>query len=31
MGAVLVSACIFIMINVLADVLYTMVDPRIRY
>ena len=30
MGSVLVSACIFIMINMLADVLYAFVDPRIR-
>jgi len=30
MGSVLVSACIFILINLLADVLYTIVDPRIR-
>ena len=30
MGAVLVSACIFILINMLADVLYGVVDPRLR-
>ena len=30
MGAVLVSACIFILINVLADLLYARVDPRLR-
>ena len=30
MGAVLVSACIFIVINMLADVLYALVDPRVR-
>lgn len=30
MGAVLFSALIFILINVLADLLYRMVDPRIR-
>jgi peptide/nickel transport system permease protein len=30
MGAVLVSACIFIMINLLADALYAIVDPRVR-
>jgi len=30
MGSVLVSAGIFILINLLADVLYTIVDPRIR-
>ena len=29
MGAVLVSACIFILINMLADVLYGVVDPRL--
>ena len=30
MGSVLVSACIFIVINMLADVLYAVVDPRVR-
>lgn len=30
MGAVLISACIFILINMLADLLYAAVDPRIR-
>jgi len=30
MGAVLVSACIFIVINMLADILYAVVDPRVR-
>lgn len=30
MGAVLISACIFILINMLADLLYAVVDPRIR-
>ncbi len=30
MGAVLISACIFILINMLADVLYGVLDPRIR-
>ncbi|MEX1202121.1 MAG: ABC transporter permease [Ferruginibacter sp.] len=30
MGAVLLSALIFILINMLADLLYRMVDPRIR-
>jgi peptide/nickel transport system permease protein len=30
MGAVLVSACIFILINMLADLLYGVVDPRLR-
>jgi peptide/nickel transport system permease protein len=29
MGSVLVSACIFIVINILADILYAVVDPRI--
>lgn len=29
MGAVLISACIFIFINMLADLLYTLVDPRL--
>lgn len=30
MGAVLLSACIFIFINFLADILYRLVDPRIQ-
>jgi ABC-type dipeptide/oligopeptide/nickel transport system permease component len=30
MGSVLLSACIFIIINFLADALYALVDPRIR-
>ena len=30
MGAVLLSACIFILINLLADGLYRLIDPRIR-
>ena len=30
MGSVLMSACIFILINMLADVLYGVVDPRVR-
>ena len=30
MGAVLISACIFIIINMLADILYGIVDPRIK-
>ena len=30
MGAVLLSACIFICINFLADILYRIVDPRIQ-
>ena len=29
-GSVLISACIFIFINILADLLYTMIDPRVR-
>jgi len=29
-GAVLLSACIFIVINILADVIYVLVDPRIK-
>ena len=29
MGSVLISACIFILINILADVLYGIVDPRV--
>lgn len=29
MGAVLLSACIFVLINLLADLLYKIVDPRI--
>lgn len=29
MGAVLFSACIFILINILADILYKKIDPRI--
>ena len=29
-GSVLLSACIFILINILADVLYAVVDPRVR-
>ena len=31
MGAVLLSACIFILINLLADLLYAIVDPRIHH
>ena len=31
MGAVLLSACIFILINLLADILYSIVDPRIQF
>ena len=30
MGSVLMSACIFILINILADILYTLIDPRVR-
>ena len=30
MGSVLLSACIFIIINLFADVLYRMVDPRVK-
>lgn len=30
MGSVLVSACIFILVNMLADILYRIVDPRIK-
>ena len=30
MGAVLFSAVIFIFINIIADVLYAVIDPRIR-
>ena len=30
MGSVLISACIFIIINILADVLYGVVDPRVN-
>ncbi len=30
MGAVLVSACLFIVINLLADALYGIIDPRIK-
>ncbi len=30
MGSVLLSACIFIFINLMADVLYRVVDPRIK-
>jgi len=30
MGSVLISACIFIFINLLADMLYGLVDPRVR-
>ena len=30
MGSVLLSACIFIFINILADLLYGVVDPRVK-
>ncbi|MDN3657573.1 ABC transporter permease [Ferruginibacter paludis] len=30
MGSVLVSACIFIVINIFADILYAVADPRMR-
>ena len=30
MGAVLVAATFFILINILADILYGVVDPRVR-
>ena len=30
MGSVLLSGCIFILINILADILYGIVDPRVR-
>ena len=30
MGSVLLSACIFIIINLFADILYRIVDPRIK-
>jgi len=30
MGSVLVSATFFIIINIIADILYGLVDPRIR-
>jgi ABC-type dipeptide/oligopeptide/nickel transport system permease component len=30
MGSVLISACFFILINILADILYGIVDPRVR-
>lgn len=30
MGSVLISACIFIIINMLADMLYAVIDPRVR-
>jgi peptide/nickel transport system permease protein len=30
MGSVLVAATFFILINILADILYGVVDPRVR-
>jgi peptide/nickel transport system permease protein len=30
MGSVLISATFFILINILADVLYGLIDPRVR-
>jgi ABC-type dipeptide/oligopeptide/nickel transport system permease component len=30
MGSVLISACFFILVNILADILYGIVDPRVR-
>lgn len=30
MGSVLITACFFIVVNILADVLYGIIDPRIR-
>jgi peptide/nickel transport system permease protein len=30
MGSVLLSACLFILINMLSDVLYRIIDPRVR-
>ena len=30
MGSVLISACFFILINILSDILYGLVDPRVR-
>jgi peptide/nickel transport system permease protein len=30
MGSVLISGCIFILVNMLADIAYKMVDPRVR-
>jgi len=30
MGSVLISACFFILVNILADILYGWVDPRVR-
>lgn len=30
MGSVLITACFFILINILADILYGIIDPRVR-
>ena len=30
-GAVLVVACLFVLVNLLVDVLYSFLDPRIKY
>jgi peptide/nickel transport system permease protein len=30
MGSVLVSAVFFVMINILADILYGVIDPRVK-
>jgi peptide/nickel transport system permease protein len=30
MGSVLISATFFILINIIADVLYSLIDPRVR-
>lgn len=30
MGSVLIAACFFVLVNILADVLYSVVDPRVR-
>jgi peptide/nickel transport system permease protein len=30
MGSVLLTACIFVIVNIIADILYTIVDPRVK-
>jgi len=30
-GVVIIAACIFVLANLLVDVLYAYLDPRIRY
>jgi peptide/nickel transport system permease protein len=30
-GAILIMATLFVLINLLTDVLYTLLDPRIEY